>query len=140
VQTVSNDLENGSRDQKNETAKLLDELKRALSAASHRYEVVITEQEWTDFLQKNNLREPTDLRPKVGRHEKPGWRKLAIIIIGAYLTKHKEMTEEEIKIEEAAKKIHEIAKDEGTPGLPAWSTIKDVLTEIRKVAATLSIN
>jgi len=113
VQTVSNDLENDLRDQKTETTDLLDELKRALFAASQRYEVAITEEAWTDFLQRNDLREPTDLKPRVGRNEKPSWRRLAVII-GAYLIKHREMTEEEIKNEEAAKKIHEIAKNEGT--------------------------
>jgi hypothetical protein len=138
VQTVSTDLQNSSRDQENETANLLDELKEALSAASQGYEVVITEQEWTDYLQRRNLSEPADLASTVGRREKQSWRKLAIII-GAYLIKHRATTGEELKVEEAAKKIYEIAKKEPTSDLPAWSTIKDVLTEIRKAADRISI-
>jgi hypothetical protein len=78
-------------------------------------------------------------KAKAGRSEMPGWRKLSVII-GAYLIKHQTTTKETIKIEEAAKEIHEIAKNENTPGLPHWTTIKDVLSQIRSTADTLLIN
>lgn len=130
------DLENGSR----ETASLLDELKVALCAASRRYEVAITEQEWNDYLQRHNLSEPTDLKPNVGRRQLPAWRDIAIII-GAYLIKHHATEKEKpLKIEEAAKKIHDIAKNKGIAGMPAWSTIKDILSQMRSTSDTLSIN
>jgi hypothetical protein len=136
VQAVSSDLENGSR----ETASLLDELKGALSAASRRYEVVITEQEWKSYLQKHNLSEPPDLNPKAGRHQLPAWRDIAIVI-GAYLIKHHATEKEKpLKIEEAAKKIHDIAKNKEISGMPAWTTIKDILSQMRSTSDTLSIN
>jgi hypothetical protein len=121
-------------------AQITDELKAALSLASQRFEVVIRERDWLDYLQRHNLEEPMpQKKAKAGRSEMPGWRKLSVII-GAYLIKHQTTTKETIKIEEAAKEIHEIAKNENTPGLPHWTTIKDVLSQIRSTADTLLIN
>jgi hypothetical protein len=44
-----------------------------------------------------------------------------------------------LKIEPAADDIHKIAKAEGVAGLPEWATIKDVVSEIRQKAKTLSL-
>ena len=58
-----------------------------------------------------------------------GWRDLSVII-SAYIIKHYETTKEEIKLEEAGKKIHEIGKADKIIGLVAPSTIKDELSKI----------
>jgi hypothetical protein len=119
---------------------ILDEFRRTLSAASTRYEVVVTERAWNNYLLRHNLEEPTpSFKNKAGRPESPSWRALSIII-GSYLIKHQEITKEALKIEEAARAIHEIAKGEGVAGLPAWPTIKDVLSAIRAKAEKLSIS
>ena len=73
-----------------------------------------------------------------GRDEKKGWREV-FVIIGAYIVKHYEITSEQIKIEEASKKIHEIAKAQGIAGLPEAPTIRGELSKIRAKAETLSI-
>jgi hypothetical protein len=110
---------------------ILDEVQRALSVASDRYEVCITEDAWNDYLRRHNLEEPAPyIRRKGGRKEKPSWRELSIII-GAYLLKHNAVTQEEMKLEHAAQNIHKIALERGISELPAWQTIKDHLSQIR---------
>jgi hypothetical protein len=79
-----------------------------------------------------------EIRSKSGRHAKTAWRDLCVII-GAYILKHCEITEEKIKINEASIKTHEIAKDEGIADLPAASTIRDRLSQIFLKAETLSM-
>jgi hypothetical protein len=71
-----------------------------------------------------------EIRSKSGRHAKTAWRDLCVII-GAYILKHCEITEEKIKINEASIKIHEIAS--------AASTIRDRLSQIFLKAETLSM-
>jgi hypothetical protein len=116
------------------------EVKATLAAASRRYEVCIPEQDWEDYLQRHHLEEPApDTKRKAGRRQKEGWRHLCVLV-GAYLVKHRRMTTEEPKFEEAARQIHKIGKDEAIPGLPAWPTIKGAISEIYAKADTLSIN
>jgi hypothetical protein len=116
------------------------EVKATLAAASRRYEVCIPEQDWEDYLQRHHLEEPApDTKGKAGRRQKEGWRHLCVLV-GAYLIKHRRMTTEQPKFEEAARQIHKIGKDEAIPGLPAWPTIKGAISEIYAKADTLSIN
>ena len=140
VRRVADELRNNTVKSKeiNSAEAALAELRQALSLASERYEVVILEQVWTNYLQQNKMSEPAYKEPKAGRDEKVGWRDLTIII-GAYVLKHREITDEKIKVEESAKKIHEIAKAQNVTDLPAWPTIKDALSKILSTAATLSI-
>ena len=137
-QAVEKDRENKGKIQS--TATVFDELKVAISAASDRYEVVIPECEWADYLARHELEEPaSETKAKSGRHEKTGWRDLSVII-GAYIIKHYQTTKEQIKIEEASKKIYELAKDDNISNLPSAPTIKDTLSKIRSKAETISIN
>src|SRR5262249_48823255 len=107
-------------DQRNKDEAIWRELKETIAAASDRYEVVVTDQEWMGFLQRHNLDETIpETKRKGGRHPEEGWRQVCVLV-GAYLFKHRELTKENLKAEEAAKKIHEIAKKDGTPDLPAW--------------------
>jgi hypothetical protein len=116
------------------------EIKATLAAASRRFEVLIREQDWEDYLNKHNLEEPFPVgKRKGGRPQKQGWRELCVLV-GAYLIKHRTMTKEDPKIEESARQIHKIAKDEGIPGLPAWPTIKAALSDIYSKADNISIN
>jgi hypothetical protein len=118
----------------------LSEFKSALSQAYRRFEVLLPESEWASYLQRHNLEVlGPATKSKPGRREKQGWRRLSVII-GAYLIKHCRQTPEVIKSELAAEKIHEIAVKEKIPDLPATSTIKDVLSEIRSKAEVISIN
>jgi hypothetical protein len=111
----------------------------ALTASSRRYEVAIRKQDWDDYLDRHQLEEQAPYEPKKGRHQLPAWRDIAIVI-GAYLRKHHAISTNEIKIEEAAKKIHAIAKKRDIAHPPAWTTIKDVLSAIRQLADSLSID
>ncbi len=116
------------------------QVKATLAAASHRFEVLIREQDWEDYLKKHNLEEPIPVeKRKAGRRQKEGWRQLCVLV-GAYLVKHQRITTEQPKIEESARQIHKIGEAERIRGLPVWSTIKDALSEIFSKADTLSIN
>lgn len=141
AQAVSADFDSNKNNQGSETrpTALLEELQQALAVASVPYEVVIPVGVWAKYLERHNLVERPAAKPKAGRSEKPSWRRLAVII-AAYLVKHGKTTKEEFKIEEVAKKIHAIAKDEGLPGLVDWTTIKGTLTEIRQSVETISID
>jgi hypothetical protein len=69
----------------NKKIEASDEWKAVLKATTHTYEVEITEREWADYLNRNNLTEPgPEIKSKSGRNQKPGWRNLSIII-GAYI-------------------------------------------------------
>ena len=117
-------------DQRGSTDNIWHEIKATLAVASHRFEVLIREQDWDDYLKKHDLEEPTRVgKSKGGRHPKEGWRELCVLM-GAYIAKHHRTTKEAPKIEEASRQIHKIAEDEGISGLPAWPTIKGVLSEI----------
>jgi hypothetical protein len=116
-----------------------DKWKEVLAATSHRYEVVIIEADWINYLNQHNLTEPgPEIESKSGRNQKKGWRDVSVII-GAYIIKHYEKTKEEIKAKEASEKIHEIAKAGNIIDLPSASTIKDELSKIKARAETLSI-
>ncbi len=116
-----------------------DKWKEVLAATSHRYEVAIMEAEWAAYEKQNLPSGPVLVKKSTsGRDEKKGWREV-FVIIGAYIVKHYEITSEQIKIEEASKKIHEIAKAQGIAGLPEAPTIRGELSKIRAKAETLSI-
>jgi hypothetical protein len=117
-------------DQRGSTDNIWHEIKETLAAASRRFEVLIREQDWDDYLKKHDLEEPIRVgKSKGGRNPKEGWRELCVLM-GAYIAKHHRTTKEAPKIEEASRHIHKIAEDENIAGLPAWSTIKGVLTKI----------
>jgi hypothetical protein len=127
-------------DQREDPNSIWNEIRATLAVASHRFEVLIREQDWDDYLNKHDLEEPMPVRKsKGGRHPKGGWRDLCVLV-GAYIVKHQRTTKEEFKIEEAARQIHKMGKDADIPDLPAWPTIKDVLSAIYSRAAGLSIN
>ncbi len=127
-------------DQRGTADNIWHEIKATLAVASHRFEVLIREQDWDDYLKKHNLEEPILVgKSKGGRRQKEGWRQLCVLV-GAYLIKHHRTTKEGLKIEEAAKQIHKMGKDLDIPGLPAWSTIKAALSDIYSKADNISIN
>jgi hypothetical protein len=121
------------------TARVKEALRCAISGASKRYEVVIKTQAWQTYLDHHGLEEPSPgKKTKSGRKEKAGWRALCVII-GAYVLAHRKETNEEIKSEAASKAIHKIAKAKNIGDLPAAGTIKDVISELNSVAATISM-
>ena len=115
---------------KNKETDASDAWKAVLEATVRTYEVEITEDEWTNYLDRHNLVEPgPEIKSKSGRHEKTGWQDL-LVIIGAYITKHYQETHEHIKIEEASKNIYKLGLADRIPDLPAAPTIKGVLSKI----------
>ncbi|MGB7098621.1 MAG: hypothetical protein WBD95_07620, partial [Xanthobacteraceae bacterium] len=60
--------------------------------------------------------------------------------IGAYIIKHHKKTPERMKLVEASKRIHEIAKSDKIRGLPAAGTIERVLSDIVAKAEEISID
>lgn len=125
---------------KNKKSDASKEWKAVLEATIRTYEVEITEAEWEDYKNRNNLTEPsTEIKSKSGRHQLPSWRELSVII-GAYLIKHYSETKNPIKIEWAKKTIHAIAEADNVEGLPSADTIKEVLSKILSRAKTISID
>ena len=120
---------------------LLTELKLALSHASRCFEALIPETEWSRYLELHNIEEQhLATKSKSGRHQREGWRDVAVII-GAYIIKHLETAPNlTIKNELAADKIHAIAVNDQVRGLPSKSTIKDLLGRIRSKAESISID
>lgn len=124
---------------KNKKPDASSEWQAVLKATIRSYEAEITEGEWTNYLSRHDLTETTpEIKSKSGRNQKKGWRDLSVII-SAYIIKHYSNTKEEIKADEASKKIHTIAKTAGVVDLPSASTIKDELSKIKARAETLSI-
>lgn len=111
-----------------------------LAATEQRYEVEILEEEWARF----SVASPSSLPPpprksKPGRQELESWRDLCVYI-GGYIMKHHKKTSERMKLVEASKKIHEIAKSDKIRGLPAAGTIERVLSDIVAKAEEISID
>jgi hypothetical protein len=104
-------------DQQRKDEAIWEELKAALAAASRRYEVVIKEEDYKNYLERHNLEEPPPrMKGRRGRPAREGWRQLCVFV-GAYIIKHHQTTKEAPKIEEAAKNIHKIAKNEVPEGV-----------------------
>ncbi|MGB7102352.1 MAG: hypothetical protein WBD95_26765 [Xanthobacteraceae bacterium] len=111
-----------------------------LTATERRYEVEILEEEWARFLLASPSSLPSPPRkPKRGRQELESWRDLSVYI-GAYIMKHHQKTKERMKLGEASKRIHEIAKNEGIDKLPSADTIGGVLSAIVAKAEVISID
>jgi hypothetical protein len=141
VQAMSQHLQRTGQDgeAKDWNASFLAEFGPALSAASRRFEVSILASEWERYTRDNSINEPGPaIKGKSGRPPNTGWRDL-VVIVGAYLVKHYETTKEDIKVEHAAEMIHAIGQEDAVVGLPATSTIKDVLTDMKGKARKLSI-
>jgi hypothetical protein len=117
-----------------------DKWKAVLAATSHRYEVAIIEADWIAYEQRNPPSEPApEKKTKRGRPQK-NWKDLCVII-GAYITKHHQVSpEDKIKVELASEKIHKIAEDDRIFDLPTAPTIKEVLSKILSRAESISIN
>jgi hypothetical protein len=108
------------------------EVENALRTASTRYEVVVQENDWSAYLTRNRLEyPPKESRTRVGRPEKPSWRKLAVIM-GAYMMERTGYDPEQIKLASEAQEIYERAEKANINDLPSVETISDCLSEIRK--------
>jgi hypothetical protein len=116
-----------------------EELQKALETGPSGYEVVILEDQWANYLKRHNLEYPLpEKRSTSGRHENPSWRDVSVIV-GAYLIKHMQSTNEQVKLEHAAEQIFHLAKDHNIANPPAAATIKDHLSKIFATAETISI-
>ena len=83
---------------------------------------------------------PHRKRKPNGDGRKKNWKDLCVII-GAYITKHHQVSpEDKIKVELASEKIHKIAEDDRIFDLPTAPTIKEVLSKILSRAESISIN
>ena len=115
-------------------------LAEVLAATERQYEVEILEEEWARFLEANPSHLPPPPQKSTrGRQQLESWRDLCVYI-GAYIMKHHKKTQERMKLVEASKRIHEIAKSEKIHGLPAAGTIERALSEIIAKAEEISID
>jgi hypothetical protein len=113
-----------------ETNALLEEMKKALSAAQRRFEVVITNEEWTKYLEQNQI--PTSALQKksyAGRPPKDVWRQLVPIIAAHMMTLDKRAGKPPDHLA-IATSIHALASKEGSiNSLPAVDAIRDVISK-----------
>jgi hypothetical protein len=120
------------------TDAVLEEMKKALSAARRRYEVVITNVEWTKYLERNQI--PTSALQKrsyAGRPPKDVWHQLAPIIAAQVITLDKQILDSR-DYSSIAKSVYALANEEGIKGLPIVDTIKDVISKAFAQAEKLS--
>jgi hypothetical protein len=112
------------------STSMLNEFKKALSAAQQRYEVGITAQEWMNYLERHQIREPAvQKRSSGGRHPKTSWHHLTPII-AAYMMTLDKRPSESLDHDSIAKMILQLAKEEDIPDLPAPDTLSDVIAKI----------
>jgi len=117
---------------------LLNELKRALSGAQKRYEVAITDEEWREYLKRNQIAAPAlGKKSPAGRREKTSWHHLVPIIAAYVMTLDKRPGESPDHLY-IATRVHELASKEGIPDLPAVDTIRDVISKAFAQAEKLS--
>jgi hypothetical protein len=117
---------------------MMTELREVIIHGSASYEVVILEEEWTNYLKGNRLEEPRlGSKAKSGRKQKESWRDLAPII-GAYALAHGRKSKASMKVEESAKAIHAYAKKKGIPDLPAPDTIREIISQMHKEVEQLA--
>jgi hypothetical protein len=120
------------------SASMLNEFKKALSAAQQRYEVGIVAQEWMNYLERHEIREPAvQKRPSAGRHPKTSWHHLAPIIAAYMMTLDKRPGDSRDH-DSLAKMILQLAKEEGIADLPAPDTLADVISKTFAKARELS--
>jgi hypothetical protein len=117
---------------------VLDELKKALSAAQQPYEVGITNEEWTKYLARNQIPDPA-LQQSLssGRPEKTSWHHLVPIIAAYMMTLDKSPQEPRNHLHIGAK-VHELASKDGIPDLPSVDTIRDIISKVFTRAKELS--
>jgi hypothetical protein len=132
IQVVSTDIRaitTGS------TEAALLELKKALSAAQDRYEVAITNEEWTKYLAAKGLpTSPAPQRSSAGRPPKTSWNLLAPIIAG-YMISLERSARDKADHGHIAEQVLQYAKDSGiTKGVPAVNTLKDTISRALSLA------
>jgi hypothetical protein len=117
---------------------VLNELKHGLSGAQRQYEVAITNEEWTKYLERNQITASAlDNRSPAGRREKTSWHHL-LPIIAAYLMTLDKRSGESRDYLYIATSVRELASKEGIIDLPAVDTIKDVISKAFAQAEKLS--
>jgi hypothetical protein len=115
--------------QKTDANTLLNELKKALSAAQRRYEVGVTNEDWLGYLQQHQIPAPVlQQRSSAGRPPNPSWHHLAPIIAGYMMTldRSSHLSKDSAFI---AKNVHELASKEGIQEIPAVDTIRDTISK-----------
>ena len=120
------------------TDAVLAEMKQALLAARQRYEVVITNEEWTKYLERNQIpASALQKRSYAGRPPKDLWRQLAPIIAAHMMTFDKELLDSR-DYSAIATSVYTLASKEGINGLPDVDRIKDVISKAFAQAEKLS--
>ena len=116
----------------------LNEMKKALSASQHAYEVAITAEDWANYLERHQIREPAvQKKSSGGRHPKTSWHHLTPII-AAYMMTLDNRPSESRDHESIAKMILQFGKEEDILDLPASDTLSDVISKIFARAKQLS--
>ena len=114
---------------KPEANAVLNELKKALSAAQQTYEVGVTNEDWLKYLEQHQISVPgLQQRSSAGRRPKPSWHHLVPIIAGYLMTLDKRPNDSQDHLH-IATKVHELARNVGIMDLPAIETIRDVISK-----------
>jgi hypothetical protein len=98
-----------------------------LSAARQSFEVAITDEEWTKYLEQHQISDSAlRQRPSSGRPEKPSWHHLLPIIAGFLMTlKDREQPSHDY----IATKVCELAARDGITDLPSVVRIRDIISK-----------
>ena len=138
ISEFSEELTKSLTESVNDASKRADQLSYALANSNRPYEVVITDEEWASYLERNELRYPVLENKKTsGRHELASWARLSVII-GAYIVKHFRETKEPLRASKVAPLIHQMAENEEISDLPSTPTIEDHISKILNKANSLS--
>ena len=117
---------------------VLNELKKALSASQQTYEVGVTNEDWSKYLEQREISVPgLQQRSPAGRRPKASWHHLVPIIAGYLMTLDKRPSDSKDHLY-IATKIHELASKAGIMDLPAIETIRDVISRAFAQAEKLS--
>jgi hypothetical protein len=117
---------------------VMDEFKKALPAMRRRYEVRITHESWSEYLENHPIpASALQQRISAGRPPKPSWHHLAPII-AAYLMTLDRRPNDSRDHHFLAKRVHELASKEAINDLPAVDTIRDVISRAFARAEVLS--
>jgi hypothetical protein len=120
------------------TDAVLAEMKNALFAARRRYEVVITNEEWTKYLERHQIpASALQKRSYAGRPPKDLWRQLAPIIASRMMTLDKQLLDSR-DYSSIARSVCTLGNEEGIERLPGVDEIKDVISKAFAQAEKLS--
>jgi hypothetical protein len=120
------------------SGQALDEVKRALFTARKRYEVEITNDAWSSYMEQHPTASPVQRQSNAGHPGKTSWHHLVPIIAGYMMNLSKEEDHSQ-KHEAIAAMILQIASGENIRELPSIHTLRSRISEVFKRSEKFSV-